>query len=357
VAAQAAQIEAENNALAIKQVGKAIKDYADCLRQGSSACASGVEVATVKLSADQHKALRQGVQDSLAAKIDGFANLPADIQNIYLSVANDPVQAAAMLAQIIKGLPAAMYEDYKAKLSAIGTAIYTGGVPEFTAAGAALTDMLIDVGLIFATGGAAKVGGKISAEVLGKAGEFLGAVKKAGTTGKAPNTALPSGYARNVDGSYTGPGGGKSWNTGEVDASGNPIMRRDGGGYFAVDQNGTQISARSPYESTTPVHHVCTNKNCVSTANGGPWTPRFQEIFDNAGLNINSEINKIAVPGHQGPHPTAYHQYVFDRLQTATAGLQPNSSAYTSAVQNSLNTIKAQAITSGHQVNSWLTGN
>ncbi len=170
-------------------------------------------------------------------------------------------------------------------------------------------------------------------------------------------TPLPTGYTRNADGSYTGPGNGKSWNTGEVDGDGNIIMRRDGGGYFAVNQNGTQIPAKSPYISKTPVHHVCTNKNCVSTASGGPWTPRFQEIFDNAGLNINSEINKIAVPGHKGPHPAEYHKYVYDELRDATAGLQPKTPAYTNAVQSTLNTIKRQAVTPGHQVNSWLTGN
>ncbi len=147
------------------------------------------------------------------------------------------------------------------------------------------------------------------------------------------------------------------WSSGEFDASGNPILRRDGGEYFAINQNGTQIPARSPYQSRTPVHHVCTNKNCVSTATGGPWTPKYQEVFDNAGLNINGEINKIEVPGHYGPHPAAYHQYVYDRLQTATTGLPANSAAYTNAVQNTLNTIKTQAVTPGHQVNSWLTGN
>jgi filamentous hemagglutinin len=175
---------------------------------------------------------------------------------------------------------------------------------------------------------------------------------------RAADRTLPPSYTRNADGSYTGPGGGKSWNTGAVDASGNPIMRRDiGGEYFAVDRNGTQIPALSPYESATPIHHVCTNKNCVSTGTGGPWTPRFEEFFDNAGLNINSEINKVFVPGHRGPHPAAYHQYVYDQLESATRGLPPNSPAYTSAVQNALNKIKAQANTPGHQVNAWLTGN
>ena len=140
--------------------------------------------------------------------------------------------------------------------------------------------------------------------------------------------------------------GGTAYETGHVDAAGNTVFRRDGGGYYTICTDGRQVTASSP------VHHVCTNKNCISTANGGPWTPRFQEYFDNAGLNINSEINKIAVPGHRGP----YHQYVYRELGDATTGLTPNTSAYTNAVSNTLERIKIEAVTPGNQVNSWLTG-
>jgi len=110
-----------------------------------------------------------------------------------------------------------------------------------------------------------------------------------GGDSKAKNGRLPRGYTRNADGSYTGPGGGIARDTGHVDANGNMILRRDSGGYYSVDANGNQVSVSSPYtDGAPPIHHVCTNKNCTSTASGGPWTPRFEEFFDNAGLNINS---------------------------------------------------------------------
>ncbi len=177
-------------------------------------------------------------------------------------------------------------------------------------------------------------------------------------TPPAPNTGLPSGYTRNADGTIIGPGGGIARDTGHVDASGNIVLRRDSGGYYTVDANGNQASVPSPYtDGAPPVHHVCTNKNCTSTANGGPWTPRFEEYFDNAGLNINSEINKIVVPGHRGPHPAEYHQYVYSQLDEVTQGLTPNTPAYTNAVSNTLNDIKVEAVTPGNQVNDWLTGN
>lgn len=172
----------------------------------------------------------------------------------------------------------------------------------------------------------------------------------------APNRTLPYGYTKNADGSYTGPNGGIARDTGHVDANGNMILRRDSGGYYTVDTKGTQVSVSSPYTTgAPPIHHVCTNKNCTGTASGGPWTPRFQELFENAGLNINSEINKIAVPGHRGPHPAAYHQYMFRELSDATTGLTPNTPAYTNAVAGTLNRIKVEATTPGNQVNSWLT--
>lgn len=63
---------------------------------------------------------------------------------------------------------------------------------------------------------------------------------------------------------------------------------------------------------------ICTNKNCVSMATGGPWTPRFEAIFEKDGMKLDDALNKIAVPGHKGPHPEAYHQAVFDRLSSAT---------------------------------------
>ncbi|MCE2523459.1 MAG: AHH domain-containing protein [Rhodobacteraceae bacterium] len=175
----------------------------------------------------------------------------------------------------------------------------------------------------------------------------------------APNKTLPSSYTRNADGSITGPSGGRAWDTNLTDSAGNAVYRREsGGGYYVVDGNGRQVTVSSPYTTDVPpVHHVCTNKNCVSTANGGPWTPRFQEVFDNAGLNINSEINKIAVPGHRGPHPAAYHQYVYRELQSATRGVQPGTSQYTARVSSTLDRIKTEAITPGNQVHSWLTGN
>lgn len=104
------------------------------------------------------------------------------------------------------------------------------------------------------------------------------------------------------------------------------------------------------------LHHICTNKNCISTASGGPWTPQFKEIFDGAGLDINKSLdNLVNVPGHKGPHPQVYHEYVYKQLDDATSGLSKGTQAYTDAVKAALAKLKIEATTPGSQVNNWLT--
>ncbi|HEN9538528.1 TPA: DUF637 domain-containing protein [Acinetobacter baumannii] len=105
-----------------------------------------------------------------------------------------------------------------------------------------------------------------------------------------------------------------------------------------------------------PIHHICTNKNCLSTARGGPWTPQFQKYFDGAGLDINKSVeNLVALADHKGPHPKEYHAYVEKELRLAVSGKQANTAEYRNAVIATLSRIKSEALVSGSQVNKWLT--
>nr|AYM52734.1 lipoprotein [Archangium disciforme] len=65
-------------------------------------------------------------------------------------------------------------------------------------------------------------------------------------------------------------------------------------------------------------HHIATNKNSVSSARGGPWTPRFEKIFRKAGMKLKDPENVADVPGHKGPHPQEYHEEVYKRLRYST---------------------------------------
>lgn len=72
-------------------------------------------------------------------------------------------------------------------------------------------------------------------------------------------------------------------------------------------------------EDDGDVHHIATDKNDVSDAQGGPWTPIFTDLFAKAGMTLNDPANKVKVKGHRGPHPKPYHEEVQRRLALATA--------------------------------------
>ncbi|RKI75128.1 hypothetical protein D7X55_00580 [Corallococcus sp. AB049A] len=79
------------------------------------------------------------------------------------------------------------------------------------------------------------------------------------------------------------------------------------------------VATGGPVEVKGPKHHIASDKFSTSTANGGPWTPRYQRIFDKAGMSLNDPENQLDVPGHRGPHPRAYHERVYQRLDQVTA--------------------------------------
>ncbi|HYO68383.1 MAG TPA: AHH domain-containing protein [Archangium sp.] len=64
-------------------------------------------------------------------------------------------------------------------------------------------------------------------------------------------------------------------------------------------------------------HHLATIGNRKSSARGGPWTPRFEELFEQAGMSLGDAANLIHIQGHEGPHSEQYHQTVHDRLLDA----------------------------------------
>jgi hypothetical protein len=66
-------------------------------------------------------------------------------------------------------------------------------------------------------------------------------------------------------------------------------------------------------------HHLATDKNDISPNRGGPWTPRFQKLFDKAAMSLDDAENQVYLLGHQGPHPEDYHALIFKRLLQATA--------------------------------------
>jgi len=103
-----------------------------------------------------------------------------------------------------------------------------------------------------------------------------------------------------------------------------------------------------------PLHHIMTNKNWVSRARGGPWSPRFEEMAREAGMTLDDALNKIRVPGHRGPHSERYHELVYQRLIRATKG--KSGDAYREAFRSELEAIGKEIVTPGTPLNQALVG-
>ncbi|WP_224363312.1 AHH domain-containing protein [Hyalangium versicolor] len=91
----------------------------------------------------------------------------------------------------------------------------------------------------------------------------------------------------------------------------------------AAVADGLRGAASSPVDAEGHEHHIATDKWTDAAHSGGPWTPKFEEIFDRAGMSLNDPANKVRVRGHQGPHPQAYHEEVYERLDRATSMCRP----------------------------------
>jgi RHS repeat-associated protein len=119
-------------------------------------------------------------------------------------------------------------------------------------------------------------------------------------------------------------------------------------------RRGGQALAHDAEEETeaAQIHHIGTDKNSISEAAGGPYTPKFEALYEKAGMTLQDVLNKVPVLGHKGPHPE-YNQIVFDRLAGAVKGL--NGDAYKSALQNELKVIGKESQTAGTHLNTLIT--
>jgi len=101
-------------------------------------------------------------------------------------------------------------------------------------------------------------------------------------------------------------------------------------------------------------HHIATICNDTSTARGGPWTPRFREIFAKAGMSMEDPANKLPLPGHYGPHPEQYHRIVLKELRDATASCRSVVECR-EALTEVLRTLAKEIATPGTKLNQLVT--
>ncbi|MCP3137108.1 AHH domain-containing protein [Pyxidicoccus xibeiensis] len=101
-------------------------------------------------------------------------------------------------------------------------------------------------------------------------------------------------------------------------------------------------------------HHLATDKNSISAARGGPWTPRFEKLFKKAGMELEDPENIVDVPGHKGPHPQEYHALVFKRLNDATISCR-TVNACRKLLTDALRELAEEAISEGTDIHRLLT--
>ena len=89
-------------------------------------------------------------------------------------------------------------------------------------------------------------------------------------------------------------------------------------GEEAAERAGKEVAGESTQRLIR--HHIATNKNWIRDPQ---WSRKFQELFAQGGMTLEDVANIMELPAelHKGPHPQAYHQWVFERLQGAIAGL------------------------------------
>jgi len=104
------------------------------------------------------------------------------------------------------------------------------------------------------------------------------------------------------------------------------------------------------------IHHICTDKNEVSDASGGPWTPLFETFFDQAGMKLSDVSNQVRIRGHKGPHPRQYHEEVLSRLEQNMGRCQGVSQCR-DALNKTLTQIARELTTAGTQLRKLVTRN
>ncbi len=114
-------------------------------------------------------------------------------------------------------------------------------------------------------------------------------------------------------------------------------------------------TAAAPVDVEGHDHHIATNKWWKSTNDEGPWSPRFQRIFDKAGMTLDDPANIVHVKGHKGPHPKAYHQRIFERLSAATRTCRTMEQCR-EALTVELGKLRQDVATPGTSLNKPVTG-
>ncbi|RKH07081.1 AHH domain-containing protein [Corallococcus carmarthensis] len=122
----------------------------------------------------------------------------------------------------------------------------------------------------------------------------------------------------------------------------------------AMTARGTSAAASGPVTADVHEHHLATNKWWESTASDGPWSPKFQKFFDQAGMSLDDAANRVPIKGHKGPHPKEYHEAVYERLRDAVEDCSTLHQCR-EALTKALRVLAEEISTSGTKLNKLVT--
>jgi hypothetical protein len=122
----------------------------------------------------------------------------------------------------------------------------------------------------------------------------------------------------------------------------------------AVSADRTTGACAESKQDDHHAHHLCTNKNDISENNGGPWTPRFEQFFERAGMSLEDPANIVYLRDHKGPHPEAYHREIFKRLNDGLRGCRPQADCRAKLVRV-LDRIAGEVCTPGSTLSNFAT--
>jgi hypothetical protein len=139
-----------------------------------------------------------------------------------------------------------------------------------------------------------------------------------------------------------------------VEVTGEAVTVALAPGALAMAAHAMGGAAAAPVDEASHNHHIATDKWWDSPNNDGPWSPRFKQIFDKAGMSLNDPANLVRVKGHKGPHPQEYHQRIYDRLFEATKTCRTMEQCRT-ALTAELRRLGRQISTEGTELNKLVT--
>jgi hypothetical protein len=112
-----------------------------------------------------------------------------------------------------------------------------------------------------------------------------------------------------------------------------------------VDNGGKIRVIKEP----TELHHIATDKS-------QKYTPELEQLFEGAGLTLQSPINKISIEGHRGPHGPDYNVAVLQSLKRAVKGLTPHTPEYKEKFEEEMKKLRGDVATPGRYLNKLVTG-